>query len=350
MFLGTDRNLLSAGTGVYERFARLGKAFPDDSFVSIIFAARTLAVASSAPAENVHAHSTRSFSRFLYGFDAIRIAKRLARPDVVSAQDPFETGMAALFISRLLRVPLVVEMHTDFLAPAYARHSLVNRLRVALASLVIPHAAGAYTVSARLRNSVIQTYGLTVPVAVLPIYVDIKSFEVPHIEQDTKTGLLWIGRLEKEKNPGAALEAVRVALDAGFPLTLTIIGSGSLERALKKQVETLDIEHAVTFAGAQSDVRPYLARANLLLCTSTYEGYGMVTIEALAAGVPVLSTEVGIAREAGALIVEGDYPSALCHWLEGPRVPGTLTLSPYKDEQDYRMQVRALYGSVMKGS
>jgi len=76
--------------------------------------------------------------------------------------------------------------------------------------------------------------------------------------------------------------------------------------------------------------------ADLLLVTSQYEGYGRQIIEALAARVPVLSTDVGVAREAGAIVAtEQNFADSLKQWLtNGPR-DASLKNYPYKNFEEY---------------
>ena len=90
------------------------------------------------------------------------------------------------------------------------------------------------------------------------------------------------------------------------------------------------------FFEGQTDPAQYYKMADLVLFPSRYDGYGMVIIEALAAGTPVLSTDVGIAREAGAMIAaEDDFPKAIISWFRnGPR-EGKLENYPYKNLAEY---------------
>jgi glycosyltransferase involved in cell wall biosynthesis len=74
----------------------------------------------------------------------------------------------------------------------------------------------------------------------------------------------------------------------------------------------------------------------------------MTIVEALAAGVPVLSTDVGIAREAGAIIAGGDYSAALIGWLSGLHERGVLKLQPYMSEETYFSQVRECYEAMVR--
>lgn len=290
--------------------------------------------------ETLRTHPTRSVTKFLYGLDALFIATRLPWPDVVSSQDPFETGLTALVISRFVHRPLHVQVHTDFLSPEYAKLSLMNRLRVLMAGIVLRRASRVRVVSQRIKDAIISTYGLTAPITVLPIFVDIERIRavVPEstlIERFAAypKKLVFVGRLEAEKDPCLALRAF--AKSAPADACLIVVGSGS-ERALVEHLaRQFDISNRVFFEG-EADAAPYYALADLVLVTSRYEGYGLVIIEALARGVPVLSTDVGIAREAGALVTsERDYGEALRSWfVDGPR-EASLSGYPYANFDEY---------------
>ena len=78
--------------------------------------------------------------------------------DVVTAQDPFETGLGALRgirSSRAPETPLHLQVHTDFLSPWYARGSWKNKLRARIADKILPQAAGIRVVSERVKQSLI---------------------------------------------------------------------------------------------------------------------------------------------------------------------------------------------------
>jgi glycosyltransferase involved in cell wall biosynthesis len=128
-----------------------------------------------------------------------------------------------------------------------------------------------------------------------------------------------------------------------------MLGAGTLEGVLRARADALGVTDAIAFPG-WSDPGKFLPTTELLLSTSRYEGYGMAIVEALAAGVPVLSTDVGIAREAGAVIAEGDYGEALSAWLSGSRSRGKLLLEGYVDEVAYLDRVRAFYASFARAT
>lgn len=100
--------------------------------------------------------------------------------------------------------------------------------------------------------------------------------------------LLCAGRLVPQKRHDLALRAFAAL---GCPgATLTIAGDGPERAALARLADTLGIAAVVRFAGEQADIALLLAEADLLLLTSDYEGYPAVLLEALAAGLPVVTT------------------------------------------------------------
>lgn len=209
--------------------------------------------------------------------------------DVVSVQDPFWRGLVGLIVARMKRTRLNVQVHTDLEAQSL--------LRRALARAILRRADSVRVVSQKLRTQV-EEMGVEVPITVLPVYIDIERFRaierVPQ-EGDQKT-ILWVGRFEEEKDPLRAIDVVK-DVDA----KLIMLGAGSLSRALRAHAKGLP----VTFPGWQ-DPAPFYASADVLLNTSQYEGYGAAIVEALAAGVPVVSPDVGVAREAGAIVANRD--------------------------------------------
>jgi glycosyltransferase involved in cell wall biosynthesis len=155
-----------------------------------------------------------------------------------------------------------------------------------------------------------------------------------------------VGRLATEKNPATAIKALAAARAADHEAQLTILGAGPLENPLHSLVKKLGVEKSVVFAGWK-DPAEFLPEAELVLATSSYEGYGMSIVEALAAGVPVLSTDVGIAREAGATIAEGDFSKALNAWLDSPISSVELKMQSYTNEGEYFSAIQEFYHSLV---
>lgn len=208
--------------------------------------------------------------------------------DVVTVQDPFWRGLFAWHVARRLGARFNVQVHTDWRSV-----SLLQRI---VAETVLRHADTVRVVSNTLKEQ-LQRFGVKKPITVLPIFVDIERFT--KIERHPEPGLiLWLGRFEDEKDPLLALEVLRKVRATGLHAKLVMLGKGSLEQMLHAAAKNLPVE----FPGWR-DPAAYLAVADVVLCTSRFESWGASIIEALAAGVPVVAPDVGVAREAGAIVV-----------------------------------------------
>lgn len=128
--------------------------------------------------------------------------------------------------------------------------------------------------------------------------------------------LVALGRLEPAKGLDIALDALgRLQRSA----TLVVAGDGSLRPDLERRAAELGVLDRVRFLGQVSDVRYVLAGADVFVSSSRREGMPMAILEAMAAGLPVVATDVGdVARTvsgAGAVVPPGD-PGALAAAIE----------------------------------
>ncbi|MDD5438523.1 MAG: glycosyltransferase family 4 protein, partial [Patescibacteria group bacterium] len=106
--------------------------------------------------------------------------------------------------------------------------------------------------------------------------------------------LIFVGRLEPQKN----LEFIlKVLSGIKQPWELSVVGTGSLEASLKHLAEELKIAPRVRFLGAREDVPELLANHDFFLFPSLWEGFGLAVVEAAAAGVPVLASDLPVLRE-----------------------------------------------------
>jgi glycosyltransferase involved in cell wall biosynthesis len=106
---------------------------------------------------------------------------------------------------------------------------------------------------------------------------------------------LWVGHHVDVKRVDRLLDAFAIARRHRPELALTLLGSGPLEPALCQQAKRLGIDDAVRFLPAtdREGVRSMMARSHFLVLPSQSETFGVVTIEALSMGLPVLATACG---------------------------------------------------------
>jgi glycosyltransferase involved in cell wall biosynthesis len=218
-------------------------------------------------------------------------AARKNRYDVVTTQDPFWRGLLGWKIKFWFGAKLNLQVHADLRG-----QSLVKRV---LAHFLLRRADSIRPQSERVAAEV-RKLGVKAPIHILPVFISparVAGVPRTHHPSFAKT-ILWIGRFEREKDPEAALDVLRQVRETGVDAGLIMLGSGSLEGRLKRVSSGLPVE----FPGWQEPVS-YLAMADVVLSTSPYESYGASIVEALAAGVPVVSRDVGVAREAGAIVM-----------------------------------------------
>lgn len=153
-----------------------------------------------------------------------------------------------------------------------------------------------------------------IPNTFRPIYDQIE--ERPVRGSENRKGLLFVGRLVSVKGVDIAVEALRRLHPRGREISLTICGDGPERSALEKQVKQAGLENSVTFEGWTSPNRlaELYRRAEALLVPSRYEPFGIVALEAIASGCPVIASGTGGLPEAVGdcgIIVEPDSPDAL---------------------------------------
>jgi glycosyltransferase involved in cell wall biosynthesis len=102
--------------------------------------------------------------------------------------------------------------------------------------------------------------------------------------------ILAVGELCRRKDFTTLILAFR-RMAASSDARLMIIGEGRQRRALERLVERCGLEQRVTLPGFISNPYPYMAQADLLVLSSICEGLGLVLVEALAAGTPVVATD-----------------------------------------------------------
>lgn len=207
--------------------------------------------------------------------------------DVVTSQDPFWRGLFAWRVARRMGARLNIQVHT----------SVLNTL----GRFILRRADSVRVVSEKIKKQV-ECIGVGASVRVLPVYVDLSKFRniARHSSKSDllEKTLLWVGRFEDEKDPILALKVIAQLPSA----KLIMLGAGSCVLALRKEISRLNLDTRVVLPG-WGDTTKYLSQADVVLCTSKHESWGASIVEALAAGVPVVAPDVGVAREAGAIVV-----------------------------------------------
>jgi glycosyltransferase involved in cell wall biosynthesis len=147
--------------------------------------------------------------------------------------------------------------------------------------------------------------------------------------------LLCVGRLSREKGHADLIRAFpkMLELSGDLSLRLVLVGEGPERPRIERLRHSLNLTDFITLAGQQDNISPYYGIANVFLLPSLSEGCPNVLLEAMAAGVPVVATEVGgipevVTNGRGAILVKKHDPaglaSAAVQLLQGRELRGRL--------------------------
>lgn len=246
--------------------------------------------------------------------------------------------LPAIVIARLLGKAVVLNYHSGE-APDHLRRSAVARfvLRRLVDVNVVP--------SAFLRD-VFQSFDIDAEV--VPNIVDLRQFTY-RVRDALRPRLLCTRNLEPLYNLSCVLRAF-ARIQAHYPAaTLTLVGSGSQDSALRKEAAALCLDN-VTFAGrvAPSEIHAYYANADIYVQAPTIDNMPLSLLEAFASGLPVVSTDVGgvpwmLRRGVDGLLVADNDADALAHevlrLLVDPDLARRLAEAAYRTLEAYEWPV-----------
>ena len=318
--LSTDKNIFVEGSEVRQRMADYGGLVEE---LHIVIKTKN-AKLKTQNFSNVFLYPTNTKINLFYFWDAYKISsgilrnlKLLARRSfseggeirncVITTQDPFETGWVGYLLKKKFKLPLQIQIHTDFLSPYFWRESLKNKVRVLMAQRLVKKANCLRVVSERIKNSLLSLYPkphTLNPITVLPIVYDMDRFTNGSVKINLHTKykkhepiILMASRLTKEKNVGMAIKAMKDII-TDYPKTLLlIVGDGPELDGLKLQVTSYKLQNYVIFESWTNDIISYYKTADFFILTSNYEGGARSPSEAIASGLPVIMTDVAPANE-----------------------------------------------------
>lgn len=114
--------------------------------------------------------------------------------------------------------------------------------------------------------------------------------------EDTYT-IVSVGRLERQKGFDLAIDAAYRLKQAGLSFKWLIIGEGSWQERLYKQIQRLGVSDCVKLMGKRKNPYPYIKNCDLYVQTSRHEGYGLTIAEARILEKPIISTKLSCVEE-----------------------------------------------------
>lgn len=245
--------------------------------------------------------------------------ERFGFPDVIHAHNTLNAGLLAKRISQRTGVPYVLTEHSSYYWQGLAPVALKSRVATAMRG-----AQAVLAVSEALRTSLYAWLGHAhrggVSIDVLPNVLPTEYAVADGIARrpsGSPFNFLAIGNLLPVKGHDVLLRAFRQVMNRKPDCCLCIIGDGPLRGDLQQLCEELGIGDRVLFKGTKqpSAVREEMLSSDALVVSSHFETFGVVVIEAMSCGLPVVSTPCGgpqglLTAESG-LIAKAAGPVAL---------------------------------------
>jgi len=224
--------------------------------------------------------------------------------DVIHSHHPVLLGQTAAHNSAKYNLPLVFTFHSRYweysrYAGSFGQDFIKDQIDNILCDY-LQKCHHIITPSDSLRQILLYEYGFKEQITTIPTGVDVNLFENlnrPAERQKRKWGddivLISAGRLAIEKNWDTLIEAAAIVMKKNPKVRLVLLGDGSERNKLRKIAKTLGISERVEMPGGVDldKVGNYLVAADIFCFASIAETQGLVTLEAMAAGLPVAAVD-----------------------------------------------------------
>jgi glycosyltransferase involved in cell wall biosynthesis len=247
-------------------------------------------------------------SPYVYLNPGLVSALRAFRPDLLVVTQYASLGMQLVMVgATLLGTPFVFWSEAG--GVEFTEHLVVRneRLRRALREVaLLPVRKGATEIWG-IGGAGLSYYAARSekPVRNLPYFVDLAPFSALRPPPFAgRLRLLFLGKLNVRKGVDVLVSGVEAALVDGMPIEVTLAGDGPLRAEVARLAARWPSQ--VRYLGFREldEIPELLAWAHVLICPSRYDGWGMVVVEAMASGLPVIATpKVAAARD---LVVAGE--------------------------------------------
>lgn len=301
MMLSLDKKILDQSSAVARRMVEYGKT--EDIYIVIPDRERKTVVLSGRA--QVEATGGRNKAVQLWNLYAL-VKKYLSENSsrMITAQDPFFLGLAALRLRSRFNILVEVQVHGDFFSSDYYRKgSIVQRARYYLGRYVVRHSDKVRVVGERVRQSVVAFGVAPEKVTVRPVPVNASAirayapkFDLHARYPQFKKIFLALGRPDPVKNIAWLIDIFAVVVKAHPDWGLVVVGDGPEQKRLEALVKNKNLGYNIIIESWTNDPWSYLKTADCLLFPSLSEGHGLVVMEAIAAGTPVIMTDVGVAN------------------------------------------------------
>ncbi len=228
----------------------------------------------------------RKYIDYRYYLTVKKYISAQGKPDLIHLQT-YEMGSAALRIKEKLGIPYIITEHSSNL---YGENT---RLSDKLLQKIYSESEHNIAVSPYFANFLSSRFNTEFEY--IPNSIDLQTFTTTVKEESDGVRLIHVAHTVPIKQQDLLLQAFKLAITNHKNITLTIVGDGPELKKLRSLAIDLDIERNVSFLGKLSnkEVRDRMQQSDIFILTSKKETFGVVLIEAMATGLPCISTKSG---------------------------------------------------------
>lgn len=238
-------------------------------------------------------HSTWGYFAYPFLHRTLRRLQLDYSFDVIHAHYAVPSGTIALFAKKWLNLPVILSIHGSDITYT----SRQNRLGAWVIKNILRSVDRIISNSDWTKRRIVKYGGEAKKVDIIryganpPQQINIDNACLGRENQEIN--ILTVAYLGERKGHKYVIEAVHELIIEGYEIHYTIVGDGPELSSLQKQVKDLGMTNVVEFAGykAHKDVWPYFQRCDLFVLPSWDEAFGIVYIEALSMGRPVVGCE-----------------------------------------------------------
>ncbi len=300
LFITSDPAVFSSDTVTAQSLIDLQGVF-DEIHIMVISQRGTMPAETVRLAPTVWAYPLSTNFFIQIPFAARSLAKEELefadgfRPDLVVALDPFESGVAALFIADYFERPFQVHVRTDewLQKEKFLKADRYNPWRMRFMHYVLKRTDSVRVTTDTIKSALLAQYKKISDLELLPRFFNTSQLLNLAPRQEQKMypqfvfTIMCVSELDAESTLFRALDAVRMSLQTPS-IGFVVIGDGPLKQQFRDRAKILQIEKQVIFAGGISDYTEHLRSANVLLVTDTHAESDDLVIKAAALGVPMI--------------------------------------------------------------
>ncbi len=228
------------------------------------------------------------------------LLKKKQRYDLIHTHFAVPSGPARSFLSKCFKMPSVLSLYGgDIYDPSKSSSPHNNVLLKNVITFLMNTAHAVIAESNNIHDLAKNIYRPSKKIHIIPLDMQTPSFSTSTrkelLMKNDRFYLISKGRLVKRKGYSFLIKALSLLNKGEKDIGLILIGEGPEKNNLKDLARDLGLDKKIIFAGAVSDEKKFklLSMSDLYVLSSIHEGFGIVLLEAMHCGLPVIATNEG---------------------------------------------------------